>query len=292
MRVNVYRNGENGSTPLPTLFGPIFGINSQGVRATATAIVANGNAADCVRSVALADNWNEFSPPLTPTSTFMHYSEPGGAVLVNPDTYVAPSATQAGNTLYSMDLGERRIWNATAPPLTAPITDGLVLELDLGGGPSSFYGNLTTCPGQIVELGQTLPVFSTRTGFAAAGLLYLYTSPSEDPTATWNEGENRIDNSCAPACAPISPRLLPIALFDPNRFQLGRATGDWTQAAVGCPTNSPCITVTNIVGFFIHGPAGPYGPHGHLLKYPGMTSSTAPSLVDDASWLVSTHLIR
>ena len=99
VHVNVYRNGENGSTPLPTLFGPIFGITSQGVRATATAIVANGNATNCLRPIALADNWNEFSPPLTPTSTFMHYSEPGGAVLVNPDTYVAPSATQAGNTL-------------------------------------------------------------------------------------------------------------------------------------------------------------------------------------------------
>ena len=138
-QVNVYRNGENGSTPLPTLFGPIFGINSQGVRATATAIVGERQCYGLPRPIALADNWNEFSPPLTPTSTFMHYSEPGGAVLVNPDTYVAPSATQAGNTLYPTDLGERRIWNATAPhPSPRPSRDGLVLELDLGGGPTSF----------------------------------------------------------------------------------------------------------------------------------------------------------
>ena len=71
---------------------------------------------------------------------------------------------------------------------------------------------------------------------------------------TWNEGYNRIDNSCAPACAPISPRLIPIALFDPDRFQLRSRSSppDWTRADVGCPTNSPCITVTNIVGFFVH----------------------------------------
>ena len=31
---------------------------------------------------------------------------------------------------------------------------------------------------------------------------------------------------------------------------------DWTRPDVGCPTNSPCITVTNIVGFFVHGPFG------------------------------------
>ena len=44
---------------MPTLFGPILGITSQGVRATATAIVGNGNATDCLRPIAMADDWHE-----------------------------------------------------------------------------------------------------------------------------------------------------------------------------------------------------------------------------------------
>ena len=293
VRVNVFRNGQNGSDPLPTLFGPIFGITSQGVLATASAIVSNCNATNCLRPIALADNWNEANPPQTPASTFRHYSEPGGVPLAtNPDTYVAPSATQAGNTLYSVDLGERRIWDVVSPPMTAPISDGLVLELDFGGGATGFFGNLTTCPGRIVELGQTLPLFPARIVGPQMAQNALLDLMAQDPGVLWNEGDSRIDNSCAPVCAAISPRLIPIALYDPDRFQLGRATNNWAQPAVGCPSNAPCITVTNIVGFFVHGPAGPYGPHGHLLKYPGMFSSTAPSYVDDASWLVSTHLIR
>jgi hypothetical protein len=108
----------------------------------------------------------------------------------------------------------------------------------------------------------------------------------------WNEAQSRIDSSCAPGCAPISPRLIAIALFDPARFQLGRASNDWTQAGVGCPTNSPCITVTNIIGFFVHGAFGGYGPHGHFLKYPGLVAAGAPNFVDDGSWLVTTNLVR
>jgi Flp pilus assembly protein TadG len=291
-QVNVYRNGQNGSTSLPTLFGPIFGINDQGVRATATAIVATGNATNCLRPIAFPDDWLD---QRTPSNQFDSVDETTGLPLtVNPDVYTAPSSTQSGRTTNPADLGKRIIWQLGAAPLTSPIRltpenstlTTLVLALTLPGSTTAnFQQDVNTCSGQMVELGDTLTVSLTPPPAATFSTLL-----AQDPTVLWNEGNNRIDNSCAPACAPISPRLIPVALFDPNRFQLGRASGNWT--AVGCPTNSPCITVTNIIGFFLHGVAGMYGPHGHFLKYPAMTSPTAPSLVDDASWLVSTHLIR
>ena len=59
VRVDVYRNGEFGSTPLPTIFGKLLNISSQGVRATATARVASGNATNCMRPFAVADKWIE-----------------------------------------------------------------------------------------------------------------------------------------------------------------------------------------------------------------------------------------
>ena len=55
-RVDVYRDAAHGN-PIDTLFGPILGISSQGVRATATAIVGSGNATDCLRPIAFADAW-------------------------------------------------------------------------------------------------------------------------------------------------------------------------------------------------------------------------------------------
>ena len=58
VRVDVYRNGEFGSTPLPTIFGKVLNISSQGVRATATARVATGNATNCMRPFAVAE-WLE-----------------------------------------------------------------------------------------------------------------------------------------------------------------------------------------------------------------------------------------
>ena len=55
-RVDVYRDADHGN-PIDMLFGPILGITSQGVRATATAIVGSGNATDCLRPIAFADDW-------------------------------------------------------------------------------------------------------------------------------------------------------------------------------------------------------------------------------------------
>ena len=61
--VNVYRDGTNGSTTLPTFFGPLLGITSQGIRATASSRVANGNAANCMRPFSVADKWIENTIP-------------------------------------------------------------------------------------------------------------------------------------------------------------------------------------------------------------------------------------
>ena len=169
-----------------------------------------------------------------------------------------------------------------------PITRNLVVGLTLPGA-GTFQDKLENCSGNLVQLGQTLPVLIPPGGVTNTAFTNLM---AQDPGVDWNAGNNRIDNSCAPACAPVSPRLIAVALYDPDRFQLGRATNDWTQAGVGCPTNSPCITVSNIVGFFVHGSFGGYGPHGHFLLYPGGTSATAPTYVDDASWMVTTHLVR
>jgi hypothetical protein len=104
-------------------------------------------------------------------------------------------------------------------------------------------------------------------------------------------GLNRyVINSCAPDCAPVSPRLWAIALFDPDDFDLQRSN-NWAGPCGGVP----CVKVANIVGFFIDYladvPANNYR-HGHYVRYPGFTTTSSPTLIENGSWLVEPHLVR
>jgi Flp pilus assembly protein TadG len=285
VRVDVDRSVE-------TLFGPILGISTQPVRATATAMAGKGNATPCLRPWAIADQWDD-SP--SPNGVFNAYSEgptpPPGTPLSSPDLYTPPSGTQAGRTTLSGDFGDRLNFDINGNWASSPITAGLVLPLDLPGG---YRPSMQDCNGEVVALGDTLPILTSLTSAEATTSIQedVY---DPDASANYDIGQNRLIDSCAPGCAPISPRLLAIVLYDPAKFQLGRATGVWTN--VGCPTNNPCVTVSNIVGLFIHcAPGRPcldaWPEHGHLLKYPGTQVSTPPPFVDDASWLVTTHLVR
>ncbi len=167
VRVDVYRDGTNGSTALPTLFGPILGITSQKVMASATSIVGNANATDCLRPIAFADDWQD---QRAPSNEFNYYDAAGVPLSGSRDSYTAPSATQVGSTIAlpppSGDLGERIIWELDQQTITlpyAPITRGLLVALNLPGA-GTFQQKVEACPGQLVQLGQTLPVITRSAG--------------------------------------------------------------------------------------------------------------------------------
>src|SRR5262245_50564089 len=58
VQVDVFRDAAH-SNPLNALFGPILGVTSHDVQATATGIVRGGNVVDCVRAMAFPDAWVE-----------------------------------------------------------------------------------------------------------------------------------------------------------------------------------------------------------------------------------------
>jgi hypothetical protein len=304
VQVDVYRNGEFGSTPLPTLFGPLLAVSNQGVRATATAVAGNGNATTCLKPWAIPDGWDDNWGSAV---EFNHYFEEGpGAGTPRPiaerDEYTAPDVGPPGETRVNDHLSDRVIWDLNVDLLAGPpfapirrqldgtsVTTG-VLPLALGGSGAGIYQQrMVQCYGQPVALGQTLPIDTSVVATSAHqnGWEDAY---DLDSGATLNISTWRIENSCAPTCAAVSPRLLAIVLYDPKRFQFGRATNNWIGA--GCPSNSPCVTVSNIVGFFLHGLYESLHEHGHILKYPGITATGAPNYVDNASWLVTTNLVR
>jgi hypothetical protein len=283
VRVDVFRDGTSGSTAIPTVFAPLFGITSQGVRATATARVAVGNGTLCMKPWAIPDKWVEQSMP--PTSYFERYVEPGGGeTLPFADSYSAPTEMSAGSGMtLSDDLGQTLILDYdTDPEGTDPIKPQFLLPLVLNG-PSTYAENIAGCNGSLARFGQSFPTGTTaraaETAAAATALIAL------DPGASWDLVTNTVQGSCAPGCAPVSPRLVALALFDVDLYQLMRATDNW------CPGNQRCVRVVNLVGFFID-LVGGNSIIGNIARYPGVISADYPSVIPTASFLPTVTLVR
>jgi hypothetical protein len=280
VRVDVFRDSAHGN-PLPTFFGPVLGIMSQDIRATATAVVAPGNTTTCLKPWAIPDRWIEQRPIMkgwSPGDVFSRYVEsgPGAGTLLSPaDSYVAPAA---GGMTPAADVGLQLSVTFADPAGTDPISTGFLLPLALPGG--SYEGNMAGCNGRLHMIGEVLPTeFST--GATASGFSDLIAA---DASASWDGATNSVRDSCAPGdCGAISPRLVAMALYNVDEYQLGRATG-WPSCG------GPCVRVTNIIGFFIESATGS-GAVGYVTKYPGMFTEAAPVL-PDSSFLPAIALIR
>jgi hypothetical protein len=294
VRVDVYRNGQYGSTSLPTLFGRVLSIASQRTKATATAQVHVANATNCLRPWAIPDRWQEGSVP--PDPSFKKWKA-DGTELGTPDTYTPPNPLDPGPTSLrfatsNVALGDLGLSVPTTlyTALSDPIVPGWVVPLDPPG--SSYAASRDGCNGQSISVGDsvrvsaTIPIAFDFHNFFAA-----------DSFASWNG--RAIDDSCAPlSCTPpsaISPRLAAIAVFDADIFQYRQATGNWSlcpptsPSCVPCPGGNPCVSIVNIVGFFI---GDGTGSSGTLTSYPGIIPTEAPRLSAASSFLKAVNLVR
>jgi len=298
VRVDVHRDGTFGSTPLPVIFGSVLGLTSQEVRATATAQVAVGNGTTCLKPWAIPDKWVELNPvpgPWLPTSVFEAYDESGpgaGSLLVPADSYIPPDPSDVGTGLVSRgamnQLGLGLTLSFENPAGSSPISPGFLLPLDLAGG-NLYAENISGCNGRLTAIGQYIGtdnnglLSDTTDGFSAL--------IAADPAATWNPATKNVDNSCAPTCAPISPRLVAIAVFDVERYQFWRANNAWPPE---CPSGGSgrCVQVVNIIGFFLDGTGGPGEATGFVARYPGLVSPDSPSLSAASSFVPAITLVR
>jgi hypothetical protein len=302
VRVDVYRNGEYGSTPLPTIFGKVLNIPSQGVRATATARVATGNATNCMRPFAIADKWIEQRAPV---DQFDKWKKQGGGVveLAPHDEHVPPSADSSGSGFrLPDDFGQQATLKSGNPNSgSEAITPGWFLPVrlpdGLGGyvsGGDDFRDAIAHCIGNPVAIGQYLPLESgVMSGPTDQGIADLR---AMDPGAAWDVSKKQISGSCVPGCAPISPRVVPITVFDIDEFQWRREGGDWTSPwktypASPCPTGGKCVRVVNILGFFVDRISGG-DVIGYLTSIPGEFVTGVPSVGGGAAFLMKIQLVR
>ena len=87
VKVDVYRAAVRNNA-IPTVIGPIFGVPTVSMGATATAEASPANAETCVKPFMIPDKWTESqSPPWDPSDTFEMYDNRGN-LLAQPDVYV------------------------------------------------------------------------------------------------------------------------------------------------------------------------------------------------------------
>ncbi len=301
-RVDVFRDGTNGSITLPTYFAAAFGNPSQQIKATATAWTISGNSTTCMRPWAVADKYQEV--PGTTPNEYDHWvpagGRGGGGAEVNPhDNYVPPSPTTYGT-------GYR-----VSPPAPGPgdqgtrvtlkigqagdrMSPGWFMAVDLPGagggyptGGAVYEYNIGHCVGVPVGIGDILPTETgNKVGPTNMGVDELV---ALDPGATWNDSTKQIEGGCTEAgTCTFSPRIVPIAIFDIDEFQKHDAANNWSGY---CPTGGSCIKIVNILGFFVEDMVG-RDVTGIILTYPGEFDSGKGTVNNAAAFSVVIQLIQ
>jgi hypothetical protein len=289
-RADVYRNGEFASASLPLVFGPVLGITNHGVRATATAVVSVANSTRCLRPFSVADRWLEVLG--TNPDNYNHWEKVGNtAVELDPKDSYSPGT----GWRIPEDIGVEQILKGGNNPNsdTAPISDGWMLPVRLPDGMGGYISGaddyreaIWDCIGAKVSIGDLLPlengVMQGPTTQGVDDLLAL------DPDAFFNTTTKEIEESCAPGCAPESPRIVPIAVWDTDEFNRRQASGEWGD----CPVagGQKCVRVVKILGYFVTGMSGG-DVVGHLMTMPGDWDAGAGMPPGD-SFLINIRLVR
>ena len=300
IRVDVYRtdrttDGIVRSNPLPMWFGQLVGLNTQGVRATATAQIFAGNASECVKPWVIADRWSEGtpSPPAAVWDQTSHYSlvtdgEPDPDDATYWDTYVPPSVDDDGNFVAGtgfgaaddngvlVDYGYQFILRMANPGggstlgIRSPgwvMTINLPADANTGTGTSADLDVIRDCTTALVAVADPDdPCDEPSSDLPDEDGQIIMTCLGVSPGNAWNPQEGALEEWIGPD--------------DIDDEWLADGEGDCMNAK-GCPSNSSSkriiplalfdpahyaasgatgstgvVKVVNILGFFIEGTCG------------------------------------
>ena len=289
-RADVYRNGEFASASLPIIFGSVLGVTNHGVRATATAVATYANSTKCMRPFSVADRWLEVMG--TNPDVYNHWDpDEDGTVELEPhDIYDAGAGWRIPE-----DIGVEQILKNGPKPNSDDevIMSGWSMPVRLPDGMGGYINGaddyreaIGTCIGAKVSIGDYLPLeMGEMVGPTNQGVGDLI---AQDPDAFFNTTTKEIEDSCAPGCAPESPRIVPIAVWDTDEFNRRQATGEWGD----CPVagGQKCVRVVKILGYFVTGMSGG-DVEGYLMTMPGDWDAGAGMPPGD-SFLVNIRLVR
>jgi hypothetical protein len=313
IRVDVFRNQRTPAKALPMFFGNLFGVTTQGVKATATAEVLWGAAADCVKPFAIPDKWIEMRPtPVDPEDfwdeprSFEAYEQNGptkGSLLTPHDIYEPPqslqppgvtnvygpagtgftaeSVTTGGDYGRTVTLKNGNPNQAIAPGWYFPV----VLDPDgEGGGGDVYRENIADCDSTRIRPGDLLPTEpGNMVGPTVQGIEELMAEENAPNVAYWDTTKNapvgcKISDPITNVCLKSS-RIVAIPVFNPDEYDSGRASGRQD------------IQITKIIGFWIEGIANNGDVTGRIMFYP-TTWNEGDDIDKDAAFVVNIALVR
>jgi hypothetical protein len=287
VRVDIMRNmprdaamgGQTLGPAIPTFFGPLIGINGQGVRATATAWVGAGNQVQCMVPFAVIDRWADNYDDKKDNTYFANDSitSPGEAGWTQNDDYQPLSGDLysapyngnpdyngwrvIGTTNHPSDKGTQLIIKAgtESDKGTNTYSSGWSMQVDLPAstGSSDYKWNIENCNKQLVGIAQAsepcltvnepIGCLSVKTGMAQGPTSQGISKDAEsvyeqDPAAHWDPATQMVVGGQGMA----SPRIRPIAVIDMNHFISQNGSKDCS--GTGCVAK-----VANIIGFFVEG---------------------------------------
>ena len=335
VRVNVYRytgshDGAARNNPLPTFFGRIVGINTQDVKATATAQVLSGNATTCLKPFAVADKWDEWDmSDGVERESEMQGMGPNGEDYMDPDFYEGPPGSQTfdkydaknpeddyyapptedsigtgwrifeddSQTTYCCDYGrEIRLKGASqdqiSPGWFAP------LRVDCPGG-DCYRDAISGCTGVTQAIGDEVE-FDTEPGNMIGptrqGVQDLI---AQDPNADWFPPGSTIPPGAAAGeenqvCMQYGCVYSPIYGVN-NGPRVGAfPVFNIDEYLAAGPSGMESIAITNLIGIFIVDVTGGGNNQeviGRLVTLPG-DMAEGGTVTNAASFLLTIRLVR
>lgn len=303
VRVDAYRN-QNRGNPLPTIFGPLIGVDAHGVRATATAQVAQGVTSTCVKPWGIPDKWLDRIDTTAPIDVntwslddqFDRWVKQGSnyTMLSNPDEYVPPGIGSAGTGFTVPDDVGKRVQLKIGNPRDISLAAGNFLPIDLPlptcencPGGARYRANIGSCNGTTLQVGDlvwTEP--GNMVGPTSQGIDDLI----GDDDAYWVCAATGARAATTQDCLgypsnPGSPRLVPVPAFNVQKFQESIALDSSKRAG------KLELQITRLLGFFIEDMQG-NDVVGRFAYYPSSGGISQGEIDESANFLRKVLLVR
>ena len=259
VKVDVFRTTARNN-PVATLVGPMFGVPTVDILATATAQAAPADGMTCVKPFIIPDKWEEKQDAAWTTDSTFHRYDNKGNVIANPDVYDPAKGYGAA------DVGTLLILRAQQGNNIAPsMYYSWKMPGEIGG---SFYeDNIANCNPTVINRGyvaQQEP--GAMTGPTLSGLTTLM---ARDPGAYWDDDAKKYVSTQNP-----SPRVFPIPLYDPDQFELDKQTG-----------RNATLIVKNWLGFFLEDVSGGQA-YGRVFPIAGVTATSGPTTTTPLAFVI------
>jgi len=287
VRVNVYRKA--GNNPLPVFFAPLFGRSERGVQATATALIASGNATNCMRPFGLPDKWDEWDPATNGAEyeTQTGFPDPSGLTTnwdpdywvpqpsngqlsaysarftgadYEADTYTAPSPTSAGTSYRVYAPNSRTFCCDYGKQMKMTIgyqgnTNGAFFQplRVLCNGGNCYRNAIGGCDGETRVIGGNVDTENgSMNGPTSSGVSDLV---AKDPAAQWYPAGTGFGNGlqCPSYAGCVYSSASGAINTSPRIVPVPVMNIDTFMQN---PTGQSSITIQNLMGLFIEGTQG------------------------------------